>query len=84
MHFNKIKKGLGEVFNAFSFDFKGHGKFASDVAFSIELFTENVVDFMLENEIGSINKFGYNTSLLIQRIQAKNHLMKDCLLGLSQ
>ncbi len=44
----------------FIMDFEGHGKSKSENDFSIELFTQNVVDFLREKNISRVDVFGYS------------------------
>ncbi|TXD71447.1 alpha/beta hydrolase [Aequorivita antarctica] len=41
-------------------NFEGHGKSKSETNFSIELFTQNVVDFLKEKKISKVDIFGYS------------------------
>ena len=58
--FNPIKKILAKKFEIYDFDFDGHGATELKEGFSIELFSENVSQFLLENKIEKINIFGYS------------------------
>ncbi len=44
----------------FIMDFDGHGKSKSKTDFSIEIFTQNVFDFLREKKISKIDIFGYS------------------------
>lgn len=57
---NALKEKLSADYTVYSFDFEGHGGRASDNDFSIELFVQNTLDFMEENQIGSATFFGYS------------------------
>lgn len=41
-------------------DFEGHGNSESEANFSIELFTQNILDFLEENKISKVDIFGYS------------------------
>lgn len=41
-------------------NFEGHGKSKSETNFSIELFTQNVIDFLKEKKISKVDIFGYS------------------------
>ncbi|MEY2829044.1 MAG: 2-succinyl-6-hydroxy-2,4-cyclohexadiene-carboxylate synthase [Bacteroidota bacterium] len=52
---------LKEKFNIYTFDFEGHGKNSvSNRAFRIEHFTENLIDFIQQNQLQQANIFGYS------------------------
>lgn len=44
----------------FIMDFDGHGKSSSETDFSIELFTQNAIDFLNEKTISKVDIFGYS------------------------
>ncbi len=56
----QLKGLLTNQFIVHSLDFEGHGDRPSDQVFSIELFTENVKDFILKNGLEQTNIFGYS------------------------
>lgn len=53
----EILASEGEVF---VMDFDGHGNSESNADFSIELFTQNIFDFLEENKISKTAIFGYS------------------------
>lgn len=55
-----IKKHLSSFFNVHTLDFSGHGNHASSKAFSMELFEEDVLNFMTLHSLGKISIFGYS------------------------
>lgn len=57
---NTLKEKLSADYTVYSFDFEGHGGRDSSNDFSIELFVQNTLDFMEENNIGSATFFGYS------------------------
>ncbi len=57
---NSLKNNLSEKFEVYDLDFSGHGGNSVDKEFSIQLFTENVVQFLEENGLDKIDVFGYS------------------------
>lgn len=49
--FESLKTVLKDKFDIYDFNFEGHGGVKSDKDFSIQLFTDNVVDFMTNNKL---------------------------------
>lgn len=68
-----LKDELSNHFEVYTFDFEGHGGRPSDNSFSIDLFTQNVIDFMTTNSIASSHFFGYSMGGYV----ALNLAMKD-------
>ncbi|MEM7163468.1 MAG: alpha/beta fold hydrolase [Bacteroidota bacterium] len=58
--FDSLKIGLEDYFEVHSFNFEGHGGNESDNEFSIQLFTENLNDYLDTNSIGKATIFGYS------------------------
>lgn len=58
--FLNLKKHLSPKFNVHDFNFEGHGTHASNKDFSIPLFTENVIEYLNENQITQTHIFGYS------------------------
>lgn len=58
--FAKLKSSLENQFEVFVLDFAGHGQNISSTDFSIDLFTENVLEFLIKNNIDAIDVFGYS------------------------
>ncbi len=58
--FVKLKKELSTQFEVYELDFAGHGKKESTQDFTIDLFTTNAIEFLKENELDSVNIFGYS------------------------
>jgi len=58
--FNPIKGRLEEHFDVYTLNFEGHGGTPSNHPFSIEVFTENVLQFLEAHSIDSIHIFGYS------------------------
>ena len=58
--FERIVPLLQKDFEVHTFDFEGHGSFNSPREFSIDLFTNNLLSYLEQNHIGSIDIFGYS------------------------
>jgi pimeloyl-ACP methyl ester carboxylesterase len=59
--FTGVEKALSETFKVHTLDFSGHGRRASHHhAFTIQNFTHEVLDWMNENYIKTIDVFGYS------------------------
>ncbi len=58
--FESTKLLLNDKFEVYDLDFEGHGGSHSEKEFSIQLFTENVIEFLDEKSIEKINIFGYS------------------------
>ncbi len=58
--FEQLEKVLSNQFNVFTLNFEGHGDKVSDSEFSIDLFTNNTLAFLRENDIEQTNIFGYS------------------------
>jgi len=71
--FDFLKEKLEEFFDLYIMNFEGHGGSKSSNEFSIDLFTENVIDYLQKKSINEVSVFGYsmggyvalNTSLKI-------------------
>ncbi|MDP2685905.1 MAG: alpha/beta hydrolase [Aequorivita sp.] len=57
----------------FILDFEGHGKSKGKTDFSIELFTQNVVDFLKERKISKVAVFGYSMGGYVALNLASKH-----------
>ena len=58
--FNSLKEKLEISFDVSVMNFEGHGGTESSYPFSIDLFTQNVIDYLQENSISEVNIFGYS------------------------
>jgi len=58
--FDELKSILQQNFIVYDMNFEGHGGLPIQNEFSIELFTQNVLDYLKENNIDKINVFGYS------------------------
>jgi len=58
--FDTIKSNLGNEFQLYSLNFDGHGGIDCNNPFSIELFTKNVVDFIIDHQLNGISIFGHS------------------------
>lgn len=68
-----IKEKLQTDFTVHSFNFEGHGGRPSENDYSIELFVQNTLDFMNENDIQSSAFFGYSMGGYVALKLAANH-----------
>jgi len=59
-HFNELKSILQQDFIVYDMNFEGHGGLPIQNEFSIELFAQNVLDYLKENNIDKVNVFGYS------------------------
>lgn len=69
----KLKNELLTHFNVFTFNFEGHGENMSKEAFSIELFTQNLEDFIQNNQLENSLVFGYSMGGYVALNYAKKH-----------
>jgi pimeloyl-ACP methyl ester carboxylesterase len=58
--FLTLKVELSKLFNVFSFSFSGHGGVASKGLFSLDLFINDVLQFMKKERLDSSHFFGYS------------------------
>ena len=56
----KLSKTLSQNFDLHLFDFEGHGVNSSESNFSIDLFTKNLSDYILKNNLKEVSIFGYS------------------------
>ncbi|MFK7948209.1 MAG: alpha/beta fold hydrolase [Saprospiraceae bacterium] len=56
----KLKKLLSNRFNVYSLNFDGHGGKSCNTDFSIDLFTNNTIEFIKENQLKNTHFFGYS------------------------
>lgn len=68
-----LKNLLENHFDVYTLNFEGHGGRTSNNAFSIELFTQNVIDFMSENALESASFFGYSMGGFVALNLASTH-----------
>lgn len=71
--FSKLKCELESHFHVHSFDFDGHGENLSDTAFSIDLFTQNLKDYIDQNKLENSIVFGYSMGGYVALNYAKKH-----------
>ena len=71
--FEKLKDALSTNFEVYSFDFEGHGGVISTRRFSMDYFTENVIDYLDAKDISSSNVFGYSMGGYVALNVAKKH-----------
>ena len=58
--FTSLTEKLAASFEVYMLNFEGHGGISSENDYSIQLFTQNVIDFLDTNEIDEISIFGYS------------------------
>ncbi len=68
-----LKKALSSDFEAYAFDFEGHGANAASGNYSMSAFAENLQHFMTENGIEKSSLFGYSMGGYVALTFAKNH-----------
>lgn len=64
---------LSERFNIHTMDFEGHGQFTSEKPFRMELFVENVLDYLDKHHLEMVNLFGYSMGGYVACAFAKEH-----------
>lgn len=74
--FIQLKELLSNHFSVFAFNFEGHGGRYSNQPYSMELFSQNVQDFMNENGIEKSHFFGYSMGGYAALVLAKSHPQK--------
>ena len=60
VQFDKIIADLSDKYDTYTLNFEGHGDNQSSANFSMALFSKNVIDFLDDNNLDSINIFGYS------------------------
>lgn len=68
-----LKKKLSSEFEVHDLNFEGHGDRLSTKKFSIQLFTQNVVDYLKENQLDKLHLFGYSMGGYVGLNLAKEH-----------
>lgn len=58
--FSGITAALKEKFDIYSLNFEGHGGVPTKENYSVDLFRQNVIDFLDENELQKVAVFGYS------------------------
>lgn len=58
--FEELKSLLSTTFVVHTLNFEGHGGRVSNEPFSMELFVQNVRDYLTENKLSSCSVFGYS------------------------
>ena len=70
--FDTLIKGLGSA-NIHTFNLEGHGGRPSDRPYSINSFSENLVNYIKENELNKVNIFGYSMGGYVALKTALDH-----------
>lgn len=58
--FEELKGLLSDTFKVHTFDLSGHGKNNNDVSFSMEVFADDLEQFIKENKLNKPQLFGYS------------------------
>lgn len=70
---NSLYSELNHHFNIHTFNFEGHGDTASDKEFSIDLFTQNLSDYIIKNKLNIVSIFGYSMGGYVALNYAKSN-----------
>ncbi len=73
VHFSVLKSHLTNDFEVFDLNFDGHGGNLTNAEFSIELFSKNLVDFLVANDLKKVHVFGYSMGGYVALYTALNH-----------
>ena len=71
--FEFLQQKLSLESEVFIIDFEGHGKSISQTDFSIQLFTQNIIDFLKEKKLSKVDIFGYSMGCYVALYLALNH-----------
>ena len=58
--FKALKERLKNSFDVHDFNFEGHGGIRTDKDFSMDLFTDNLIEFLDSKSLDQVNVFGYS------------------------
>ena len=72
-HFSGLIPHLTDQFEVFTLNFEGHGGNLSDSEFSIDLFSKNLVDFLVGRELKKVAVFGYSMGGYVALYTALRH-----------
>lgn len=72
-HFSGLIPHLTDQFEVFTLNFEGHGGNLSDSEFSIDLFSKNLVDFLVGHELKKVAVFGYSMGGYVALYTALRH-----------
>lgn len=64
---------LSERFDVHALNFAGHGSFVSEQSFNMELFVENVLDYLNKRQLDRVNVFGYSMGGYVACLLAKEY-----------
>lgn len=82
--FLPIKEKLSTSFEVYDLNFAGHGGVHTEEAYSIDLFTQNVIDYLDQSEIDQVTIFGYSMGGYVglnTALKAPNRIKKVITLG---
>ncbi len=71
--FKSLKDELSKTYKVYDLNFEGHGDNVSTKEFSMDLFTNNVIDFLNVQSIDTINIFGYSMGGYVALNMALKH-----------
>lgn len=71
--FRSLKEKLSSEFQVHDLDFEGHGERVSSKEFTMDLFTENVIEYLSAKEIDKTHIFGYSMGGYVGLNVAKKH-----------
>ena len=71
--FEKLESLLLNTFNVHSFNFEGHGGRMASEKYSMDLFSQNLLQFMDENSLEKSHIFGYSMGGYVALVFAKEH-----------
>lgn len=69
----KLSQELTPYLDIHLLDFEGHGENTSDSDFTIDLFTQNLADYILKNNLEKVSLFGYSMGGYVALNYAKNN-----------
>lgn len=68
-----LKKILSSQYKVHTFSFEGHGGVSSSQDFSIDLFTQNTLDYLEQNSLEKVSIFGYSMGGYVALNLTKNY-----------
>lgn len=68
-----LKNTLSKDFHVYDINFEGHGDRASHRNFTMEIFAENILQYIEENKLSKVSFFGYSMGGYAALVFAKKH-----------